>query len=70
MWLHGLLTAAIRASLPTAPGNNLRLSSDTCRRVLLARIDAETETAKHGALLEAWHQAFGTTPTTVAKAGG
>lgn len=27
-----------------ATGNNLRMTSDTCRRVLLARIDAESET--------------------------
>lgn len=44
-----ILGSSETASLPNraifiATGNNLRLSSDTCRRVLLARIDAETET--------------------------
>ena len=27
-----------------ATGNNLRMTSDTCRRVLLARMDAQSET--------------------------
>ena len=44
-----ILGASETAILPNrsifiATGNNLRLTSDTCRRVLLARIDAETET--------------------------
>jgi hypothetical protein len=44
-----ILGSSETASLPNramfiATGNNMRLSSDTCRRVLLARIDAETET--------------------------
>lgn len=44
-----VLGASETASLPNralfiATGNNLRLSGDTCRRVLVARMDAETET--------------------------
>jgi hypothetical protein len=44
-----ILGSSETASLPNralfiATGNNLRLSSDTCRRVLLARMDAESET--------------------------
>ncbi len=44
-----ILGSSETASLPNramfiATGNNLRLSSDTCRRVLLARLDAEMET--------------------------
>ncbi|MDZ5457892.1 hypothetical protein [Azohydromonas lata] len=43
-----ILGSSETASLPNralfiATGNNLRLTSDTCRRVLLARLDAETE---------------------------
>ena len=62
-WLAGL----VREHNTRHPGDLLPTFDDPMKAAALA-FEADPETAKHGALLEAWHQTFGTSPTTAAQA--
>ncbi|MEY8874931.1 MAG: hypothetical protein AB9M60_00365 [Leptothrix sp. (in: b-proteobacteria)] len=62
-WLAGLVTAHNEAH----PGDRLPTFTDPMKAAALA-FEADPETMKHGALLEAWHAEFLDMPTTVAAA--
>jgi hypothetical protein len=62
-WLAGL----VREHNTRHPDDLLPTFDDPMKAAALA-FEADPETAKHGALLEAWHQTFGTSPTTAAQA--
>lgn len=61
------LAELVREHNAQHPDDPLPTFDDPMKAAALA-FEADPETTKHGALLEAWHQVFGTTPTTVAQA--